>query len=81
MEKNKSFDKDNHKRDIYNALVTSYQADKDLLDTYGEVFSLKRGRDDRDKDQDPSAGSDRGSKRRKSSKDAESSRDSRSKGK
>ncbi|GKE40208.1 hypothetical protein Tco_1463613, partial [Tanacetum coccineum] len=32
-----------------------------------------------DKDQDPFAGSDRGTKRRKSSKEAESSRDSRSK--
>ncbi|GKE19227.1 hypothetical protein Tco_1426804, partial [Tanacetum coccineum] len=61
---------------LYNALITSYEADKDLFDTYGEVFSLKRGRDDKGKDQDPSAGSDRGSKRRKSSKDAESSRDS-----
>ncbi|GKE90332.1 hypothetical protein Tco_1567807, partial [Tanacetum coccineum] len=52
---------------------------KYLFDTYGEVFSLKRSRDDRDKDQDPSAGSDRGTKRRKSSKDTESSRESRSK--
>ncbi|GJY24085.1 hypothetical protein Tco_0397743 [Tanacetum coccineum] len=40
---------------------------------------LKRSRDDCDKDRDPSAGSDRGKKRRKSSKDAECSRDSRSK--
>ncbi|GJZ98778.1 hypothetical protein Tco_0671231 [Tanacetum coccineum] len=79
MEKNKSFDKANHKRELYKALVTSYQTDKDLFDTYGEVCSLKRSRDDRDKDQDPSAGSDRGSKRRKSSKDVESSKDSRSK--
>ncbi|GJY45949.1 hypothetical protein Tco_0435012 [Tanacetum coccineum] len=54
MEKNKSFDKANHKRELYNAL-------------------RQRSR--------PSAGSNRGSKRRKSSKDAESSRDSRSKGK
>ncbi|GKF25515.1 hypothetical protein Tco_0081409, partial [Tanacetum coccineum] len=79
MEKNKSYDKVDHKRELYNALVTSYQTDKDLFDTYGEVFSLKRSRDDRDKDQDPSARSDRGSKRRKSRKDAESSKDSRSK--
>ncbi|GJV09853.1 hypothetical protein Tco_1351394 [Tanacetum coccineum] len=79
MEKNKSFDKANHKRELYKALVTSYQTDKDLFDTYSKVCSLKRSRDDRDKDQDPSVGSDRGSKRRKSSKDAESSKDSRSK--
>ncbi|GJR50265.1 hypothetical protein Tco_1400786 [Tanacetum coccineum] len=79
MEKNKSFDKADHKRELYKALVTSYETDKDLFDTYGEVFSLKRDRDDKDKDQDPFAGSDRGSKRRKSSKDVESSRDSMSK--
>ncbi|GKC75018.1 hypothetical protein Tco_1125792, partial [Tanacetum coccineum] len=37
--------------------------------------SLKRSRDDSDKDRDPSARSDRGKKIRKSSKDVESSRD------
>ncbi|GJW63761.1 hypothetical protein Tco_0115645 [Tanacetum coccineum] len=57
--------------------IESYNTNKDLFDSYGEVFSLKRTRDDSDKDRDPSAGSDRGKKRRKSSKDAESSRDSR----
>ncbi|GKF84785.1 hypothetical protein Tco_0249683, partial [Tanacetum coccineum] len=71
MKKNKSYDTANYKRELY-------ETDKDLFDTYGEVFSLKRSRDDRDKDQDPSAGSKRGSKRRKSSKDVESSKDSRS---
>ncbi|GJV19523.1 hypothetical protein Tco_1368543 [Tanacetum coccineum] len=59
--------------------VESYNTDKDLFNTYGEVFTLKRSRDDRDKDRDLSAGSDRGMKRRKSSKEDESSRDSRSK--
>ncbi|GJX49666.1 hypothetical protein Tco_0276511, partial [Tanacetum coccineum] len=56
-----------------------YITDKDLFETYGEVFTLKRSRDDKDKDQDPSTGSDRVTKRRKSSKDAESSRDLKSK--
>ncbi|GJY81210.1 hypothetical protein Tco_0493961 [Tanacetum coccineum] len=79
MKKNKSFNKGDYKRELYDALVKSYQMDKDLFDSYGEVFSLKRSRDDGDKDQDPSTGSDRGTKRRKSSKDVESSRDSRSK--
>ncbi|GJU82917.1 hypothetical protein Tco_1285282 [Tanacetum coccineum] len=79
MEKNKSYDKADYKRELYDALVKSYQTDKDLFDTYGEVFTLKRSRDDRDKDQDPSAGSDRGTKRRKSSKETKSSIDSRSK--
>ncbi|GKB83184.1 hypothetical protein Tco_0950079, partial [Tanacetum coccineum] len=68
-----------YKRELYDALVKSYQTDKDLFDSYGEVFTLKRSRDDRDKNQDPLVGSDRGTKRRKSSKEAESSRDSRSK--
>ncbi|GKB89413.1 hypothetical protein Tco_0961685, partial [Tanacetum coccineum] len=36
-----------------------------------DVYSLKRGRKDKDKDEDPSAGSDRGLKKRKTSKDAE----------
>ncbi|GKE14610.1 hypothetical protein Tco_1422187 [Tanacetum coccineum] len=58
MERNKSYDIVNHKRELYNALVKSYQIDKDLFDSYGKVFSLKRSRDNRDKDRDLSAGSD-----------------------
>ncbi|GJT28021.1 hypothetical protein Tco_0908296, partial [Tanacetum coccineum] len=77
MEKNKSYDKADYKKKLYDALVESYNTDKDLFDLYGKVFSLKRSRDERDKDQEPSAGSDRGMKRSKLSKDTESSRDSR----
>ncbi|GKF37633.1 hypothetical protein Tco_0114391, partial [Tanacetum coccineum] len=79
MEKNKSYDKADYKRELYDALVKSCQTDKDLFDTYGEVFTLKRSRDDRDKDQDTSAGSNRETKRRKSSKETKSSKDLRSK--
>ncbi|GJY77280.1 hypothetical protein Tco_0482396 [Tanacetum coccineum] len=79
MEKNKSYDKAAYKQELYEALVKSYETEKDLFDLYGEVFTLKRSRDDKDKDQDPSVGSDRGTKRRKSSKEAESSKYSRSK--
>ncbi|GJR33072.1 hypothetical protein Tco_1109304 [Tanacetum coccineum] len=79
METNKSFDIADYKRELYDALVKSYNTDKDIFESYGEVFSLKRSRDERDKDRDPFVGSDRGTKRRKSSKDVESSRDSRSK--
>ncbi|GJX50264.1 hypothetical protein Tco_0277109 [Tanacetum coccineum] len=75
MEKNKSYDKDDYKKKLYDALVESYNTDKDLFDSYGEVFSLKRSRDE-DKDRDPSARSNREKKRRKSSKYAKSSRDS-----
>ncbi|GKB43204.1 hypothetical protein Tco_0888146 [Tanacetum coccineum] len=60
-----------YKKELYDALVKSYNNDKDLFDTYSKAFSLKRGQDDEDKDQDPSARSDRGTKRRKSSKEAE----------
>ncbi|GKE55659.1 hypothetical protein Tco_1494844, partial [Tanacetum coccineum] len=67
------------KKKLYDALVESYKTDKDLFNTYSEVFTLKRSQDDRDKDQDPSDGSDRGTKQRTLSKEAESSRDSRSK--
>nr|GEU96867.1 hypothetical protein [Tanacetum cinerariifolium] len=44
-----------------------------------ESLGAKLGRDAQDKDEDTSTGSDRGTKRRKSGKDAESSKDSRSK--
>nr|GFB20241.1 hypothetical protein [Tanacetum cinerariifolium] len=76
MEKNKSFHVVDYKRELYDALIKSYNTKKDIFESYGEVFSLKRSRDDKDKDQDPSTRSDRGTKGRKSSKHAESSRDS-----
>ncbi|GKA31167.1 hypothetical protein Tco_0717472 [Tanacetum coccineum] len=63
----------------YNALVEAYNSDKDIITSYGDVVTLKRGRDNQDKDDDPSAGSDRGTTRRKSSKDAEPSKGSKSK--
>ncbi|GJY20703.1 hypothetical protein Tco_0393269 [Tanacetum coccineum] len=79
MEMNKSFDLVDYKIELYDALVKSYNIDKDIFESYSEVFSLKRSRDDKDKDQDPFAGLDRGTKRKKSSKEAEPSKDSRSK--
>ncbi|GJW78550.1 hypothetical protein Tco_0140232, partial [Tanacetum coccineum] len=42
MEKNKSYDKADYKKKLYDALVESYNTDKDLFDSYGKVFSLKR---------------------------------------
>ncbi|GJZ24038.1 hypothetical protein Tco_0561497 [Tanacetum coccineum] len=50
--------------------------DKDLFDSYGKMYSLKRGREDKDKDEDPPAGPDQGLKKRKTSKDAKPSRGS-----
>nr|GEY45344.1 hypothetical protein [Tanacetum cinerariifolium] len=48
---------DKHK-ELYKALVNSYNVDKDLFLVYGKAVSLKRGREDNDKDEDPPAGSD-----------------------
>ncbi|GJS77178.1 hypothetical protein Tco_0727059 [Tanacetum coccineum] len=79
MEEHKSYLRADYKRELYDALVKSYNTDNDIFDTYGEVFTLKRSREDKDKYQDPSVGSDRGTKRRKSSKDVESYRDPKSK--
>ncbi|GJW09979.1 hypothetical protein Tco_1575806 [Tanacetum coccineum] len=37
MEKNKSYDKTDYKRELYDALIKSYETDKDLFDSYGEI--------------------------------------------
>ncbi|GJZ33353.1 hypothetical protein Tco_0578789 [Tanacetum coccineum] len=66
-------------RDLYECLAKSYKLDKDLFDTYGEAYSLKRDRDDNEKDEDPSTRLDRGKKRRKSGKEAEPSQEPKSK--
>ncbi|GJZ44493.1 hypothetical protein Tco_0591748 [Tanacetum coccineum] len=60
---------------LYNALIESYNSDKDIFSSYGDVVTLKRGRDDQDKNEDPSAGSNQGSKKRRSGKEAESSKE------
>nr|GEU78501.1 hypothetical protein [Tanacetum cinerariifolium] len=48
-------------RNLYKALVKAYDADKTILDTYGESAILKRRREDDDQE-GPFAGSDLGSK-------------------
>nr|GFD23434.1 hypothetical protein [Tanacetum cinerariifolium] len=49
---------------LYKALVEAYEADKAILDTYGDSTILKRRREDDDQE-GPSAGPNRGSKRQK----------------
>nr|GEX87167.1 hypothetical protein [Tanacetum cinerariifolium] len=49
-------------RECYDGLIKSYNLDNDFFSSY-DVYSLKRGRDDKDKDEGPSAGSDRGLKK------------------
>nr|GFB34435.1 hypothetical protein [Tanacetum cinerariifolium] len=63
IEGNKSIQRSDE-RNLYKALVEAYDADKATLDTYGESTILKRRREDDDQE-GPSAGSDRGSKRRR----------------
>nr|GEY82515.1 hypothetical protein [Tanacetum cinerariifolium] len=49
-------------RNLYMALVEAYDADKTILDSYGESAILKRRREDDNDHEGPSAGSDRWSK-------------------
>nr|GEV77885.1 hypothetical protein [Tanacetum cinerariifolium] len=61
MEGNKSIHRSNEQRNLYKALVEAHESDKIILDTYGDTITLKRRRDDdADKDEEPSAGPDRG---------------------
>nr|GFC37902.1 hypothetical protein [Tanacetum cinerariifolium] len=62
MEGNKSIQRSDEQRNLYNALVEAYDADKNILDTYRESTILKRRREDVDQE-GPSVGSNRGSKR------------------
>nr|GEZ55726.1 hypothetical protein [Tanacetum cinerariifolium] len=72
MEGNKSIHRSNKQRNLYKAFVEAYESDKIILDIYGDTVTLKRRRDDdTDKDEEPSAGSDRGSKRPSESPTAE----------
>nr|GFD58063.1 hypothetical protein [Tanacetum cinerariifolium] len=62
-EGNKSIQRSDEQRNLYKALVKAYDADKTILESYGEAVILKRRREDDDQE-GPSARSDRGSKRR-----------------
>ncbi|GJV91220.1 hypothetical protein Tco_1539033 [Tanacetum coccineum] len=73
MKSNKSIDRSDEQKNLYKALVDTYEADKALLDAYGDIVTIKRRRDNADDDQEPSAGPDRGSKRRRAGKEPESS--------
>ncbi|GJZ58779.1 hypothetical protein Tco_0614595 [Tanacetum coccineum] len=71
MDKSESYLAAPEHKECYEGLIKSYDLNKTLFSTYGKVYSLKRSRKDKDKDEDPSTGSDRGLKKRKTSKDAE----------
>nr|GEW15119.1 hypothetical protein [Tanacetum cinerariifolium] len=72
MESNKSIHRSYEQRNLYKAMVDAYEYDKIILDTYEDTVTLKRRRDDADKDKEPSTRSDRGSKRRREGKEPES---------
>nr|GEX33903.1 hypothetical protein [Tanacetum cinerariifolium] len=73
MKSNKSIHRSDEQRNLYKSLVEAYKSDKIILDTYGDIVTLKRRRDDdADKDKEASARSDRGSKRRREGKETES---------
>ncbi|GJZ96032.1 hypothetical protein Tco_0668366 [Tanacetum coccineum] len=75
IETNKSIDKSDIQKDLYKALVELYNSNKDIIYSYGDVVTLKKGRDDQKKDEDHSVGSNRGSKRKRSGKEAKSSKE------
>nr|GEV10568.1 hypothetical protein [Tanacetum cinerariifolium] len=73
IEGNKSIHRSNEQRNLYKALVDAYESDTIILDTYEDTVMLKRHRDDdADRDEEPFAGSDQGSKRHREGKEPES---------
>ncbi|GJR16988.1 hypothetical protein Tco_0965515 [Tanacetum coccineum] len=74
MDKSESYLTAPEHRECYDGLIKSYELDKNLLSTYDKVYSLKRIRKDNDKNEDLSAESDQGLKKRKTSKHAEPSK-------
>ncbi|GJS54584.1 hypothetical protein Tco_0627946 [Tanacetum coccineum] len=72
MESNKLIYRSDEQNNLYKALVDAYKSDKLILDTYGDTVWFKRCRDDEDKDEEPSVGSNRRSKRRRDGKEPES---------
>ncbi|GJX76823.1 putative reverse transcriptase domain-containing protein [Tanacetum coccineum] len=80
LEKSKLYRAAEQHKDLYDALVKSYQLDKDLFDSYGKTYYLNRGREDKERDVRPHpARPDQGLKKMKTSKDAEPLRGSKSK--
>nr|GEZ17943.1 hypothetical protein [Tanacetum cinerariifolium] len=74
IEGNKSIHRSDEQRNFYKALIEAYESDKIILDTYGDIVTLKRRRDDdADKDKEPSIGSDWGSLLEMSTLNVESS--------
>ncbi|GJZ11287.1 hypothetical protein Tco_0546046 [Tanacetum coccineum] len=71
MDKSESYLAAPEHKECYDGLIKSFDLDKSLFSTYDKVYSLKRSQKDKDNDEDPFVGSDRGLKKRKTSKDVE----------
>nr|GEV12805.1 hypothetical protein [Tanacetum cinerariifolium] len=52
MKSNKSINISDEQKNLYKALVDAYECNKIILDTYRDTFTLKRHRDDEDKDEE-----------------------------
>nr|GEY58731.1 hypothetical protein [Tanacetum cinerariifolium] len=76
--KSKSYRGAQEHKDLYHALVKSYKLDKDLFESFGKVYSLKRDREGKEKDEDLPLGSYQGLKKQKTTKDVEPSKGSNS---
>ncbi|GJU55604.1 hypothetical protein Tco_1229318 [Tanacetum coccineum] len=72
MERNESIHRSDEQNNLYKVLVDTYESNKLILNTYKDTVLFKRRRDDEDKDEEPSTGSNRGSKRRRAGKEPES---------
>nr|GEW76549.1 retrovirus-related Pol polyprotein from transposon TNT 1-94 [Tanacetum cinerariifolium] len=72
IENNKSIDISVQQKTLYKALVVAYETKKDILTTYEDTVTLKRCRDDKDENDEPSTGLNRGSKITKARKEPES---------
>ncbi|GKB50824.1 hypothetical protein Tco_0901577 [Tanacetum coccineum] len=72
MVSNKSIYRSDQQKTLYKALVDSYESGKLILDTYRDTITIKRRQDDQDEDEEPSTGSNRGSKIRRAGKEPES---------
>nr|GEU51542.1 hypothetical protein [Tanacetum cinerariifolium] len=73
MDKSESYLAAPENRDCFKGLKKSFDLDKTFFSTYGKVYSLKRSQKHKDIDEDPSVGSDRGLKKKKTRKDVEPS--------
>nr|GEX73945.1 ribonuclease H-like domain-containing protein [Tanacetum cinerariifolium] len=63
IERSESYKMAPKHKELYEGLVKYYNLDKDLFSSYGKDYSLKRDREDKDKNEALFAGSDRGLKK------------------